>query len=273
MDPRDYADPACPFDASAWRESASPRTPKARLSLAPILERYDAHMARGEKAEAGRVLEDALALARQCGDEKSELSILSELMGYYRQAGSPERGLEAVEKGFALLASLGLEGTATAGTILVNGATALSAAGQPEKALRAYEQAFRCFGQTIPPEDARFAALFNNMAAAYAAAGKPEQAAAHYRGALAVLAHHPDNPDAAVTHINLAQLYAGTDPEKTDVELALAIEALDSPDLIWNEYYAYTCLKCASAFAEFGMDEQMKDMRERAEIIHEHAGD
>ena len=245
MDPRDYTDPACPFDAGAWRESAAPKTPKARLSLAPILEKYDAHMARGEKAEAGRVLEDALALARSFGDEKSELSILSELMGYYRQAGDPARGLEAVERGFALLASLGLEGTATAGTILVNGATALSAAGKPEKALRAYEQAFRCFGQTIPPEDLRYAALFNNMAAA----------------------------DAAITHINLAQLYAETDPDKAQAELALAVEALDSPDIIWNEYYAYTCLKCAAAFAEFSMDEQVKDMQERAEIIHEHAGD
>ena len=272
MDPRDYTDPSCPLDASAWRGNRAQETPKAHLSLAPILAKYDACMARGDKAEAGKVLEDALALAREVGDLSSVLSIQSERMGYFRQAGQPERGLEAVEDGFRLLAQLGLEGTATAGTILVNGATALSAAGQPEKALRYYEQAFRTFGQTIPPEDLRFAALFNNMAAAYAAAGKPEQAARYYRGALAVLAHYPKNPDAAVTHINLAQLYAPSDREKAEEELSLALEALDSPEIIWNEYYAYTCLKCASAFAEFGMTAEVQEMQERAEIIHEHAG-
>ncbi len=271
MDPREYTDPACPFDAGAWREGSAPQALKARLSLAPVLEKYDGLMARGEKAEAGKVLENALALARQYGDQNSELSLLSELMGYYRQAGQSARGVEIVEQGFRLLAQLGLSGTATAGTILINGATALSAAGQPERALRAYEEAFRCYGKTVPPDDLRFAALYNNMAAAYAAAGKPGQAAQHYRGALRVLSHHPENPDAAVTHINLAQLYVH-EPEKARDELACALEALDGPEIIWNEYYAHTCLKCAAAFAEFGMDEQVKEMQERAEIIHEHAG-
>ena len=55
--------------------------------------------------------------------------------------------------------------------------------------------------------------------------------------------------------------------------LADALTALDSPDIIWDTYYAYTCRKCAAAFAEFGMADAVREMEERAEIVHEHAGD
>ena len=272
MEKRDYMDPACPFDTSMWHGGAPPQHGK-KLDVRSALARYDACMARGETAQAGTILEETLAEARACGDRRAELSVLSEQMGYYRQAGAPERGIPAVEAGFALLEELGLHGTVTAGTILTNGATALSAYGQAEKALRYYEEAFRCYGAALAPEDLRFAALMNNMAAAYAAAGQPEQAVRYYRGALRVLAHHPENPDTAVTHINLAQLYAEKDHDAARDELAAALASLDAPEIVWDSYYAYTCRKCAAAFAAFGMDNAVREMKERAEIVHEHAGD
>ncbi len=276
MDTRDYMEPACPFDAGMWRGAPAPAHGET-LDVRPWLARYDAHMARGETAAAGGVLDEALALARARGDRRAELSVLSEQMGYYRQAGAPERGIPAVEAGFALLEELGLSGTVTAGTILTNGATALSAYGQPEKALRCYEEAFRCYGAALAPDDPRFAALMNNMAAAYAAAGQREQAIRYYRGALKVLEAHGGSPDTAVTHINLAQLYAERGAPADDAlaqeELRQALLCLDSPDLIWDGYYAYTCRKCAAAFAAFGMEAAVREMEERAAIVHEHAGD
>lgn len=271
MDRQDYREPACPFDSGMWR-----KTPPAQgsvLDVRPLLARYDACMARGDTVQAGVVLDAALKDARACGDRRAELSILSEQMGYYRQAGAPERGIPAVEAGFSLLDELGLSGTVTAGTILINGATALSAYGQPVRALRYYEEAFRCYSAALAPDDSRFAALMNNMAAAYAASGQQEQAMRYYRGALRVLEHSGGSPDTAVTHVNLAQLYAETDPAAAREELAQALASLDNPDLIWDGYYAYTCRKCAAAFAAFGMEDAVREMEERADIVHEHAGD
>ena len=272
MEKRDYTDPQCPFDTVMWQPAPS-RVEGERLDLRPILSRYDACMARGEKGQAGRILESALAEARTCGDRHGELSILSELMGYYRQAGAPEKGIPVVEQGFALLDALGLAGTVTGGTILINGATALSAYGETRRALRYYEEAFRCYGEALDPEDLRFAGLMNNMAAACAGTGDKAQAIRYYRGALQVLSYHPGSPDAAVTHINLAQLYAGEDDAAARAELRLALECLDDPATVWDEYYAYTCRKCGAAFAAFGMDDAAREMEERAEIVHEHAGD
>ena len=69
--------------------------------------------------------------------------------------------------------------------------------------------------------------------------------------------------DIAVTHVNLAQLLGSRE------EWEAALRALDEPTLIWDEYYAFTCRKCAAAFEEAGMPETAKELRERAEIIHE----
>jgi len=260
MEERDYMESACPFDLSAWRRN--PQKAGYRIDLAAYLAEYDALMARGEKKSAGEILREALQSARNHGDRHSELSILSELMGYCRQAGHREEGMESIESGLSLLRELGLEGSLTAGTILINAATALSSFGEHRRALGNFQEAFRCYGKAMPPDDQRWAALMNNMAAAYEALGEREQAERYYRSALRVQ-QQGGGVDIAVTHINLAQLLNSSE------EWRAAIAALDNPELIWDEYYAFTCRKCAAAFEEAGMPDTAGELRERAEIIHE----
>lgn len=259
MDERDYMEAACPFDGSAWRKT--PQRAGERIDLQAYLARYDAQMARGEKGSAGEVLRAALEAARSCGDRHSELSLQSELMGYCRQAGRREEGMEAIEAGLSLLRELGLEGTLTAGTILINAATALSSFGEHSRALGNFQEAFRCYGKALPPEDQRWAALMNNMAAVYEALGEKSHAERHYRSALHVQ-QQGGGVDTAVTHVNLAQLLGSSE------EWEAALAALDEPTLLWDEYYAFTCRKCAAAFEEVGMAEVAAELRERAEIIH-----
>lgn len=260
MEAQDYMEPACPFDVSGWRQE--PQNAGERIDLGRYLACYDGHMARGEKAEAGDVLRAALAAAREKGDRHSELSLWSELMGYCRQAGLREDGMAAVEAGLALLRELGQEGTLTAGTILINAATALSSFGESQRALGNFQEAFRCYGRALPPDDQRWAALMNNMAACYEALGDRENAEGHYRSALRVQ-QHGGGVDIAVTHVNLAQLLNSRE------EWEAALAALDGPELLWDEYYAFTCRKCAAAFEEGGMEQIAEELRERAEIIHE----
>lgn len=261
MDELDYKEAACPFDVSAWHQEPVPAA-RERIDLRAYLTRYDAHMARGEKGLAGTVLREALAAAEQRGDLHSQLSLHSELMGYCRQAGLREEGIVSIEAGLALLRRLGLEGTLTAGTILINAATALSSFGEHPRALGNFQEAFRCYGKALPPSDQRWAALMNNMAAVYEALGEKENAERHYRSALKVQ-QQGGGVDIAVTHVNLAQMLGSAE------EWAAALNALDEPTLIWDEYYAFTCRKCAAAFEEAGMVDTARELRERAEIIHE----
>lgn len=222
---------------------------------------------RWDEAEALLLLYQARA--REKGDGKTELSLCSELLGFYRQRGQ-EQGFSSVwERTLALLEELGVGGVSR-GTILINGATALVAFGRAEEALPLYQEAFGCYLRGLSPEDERFAALFNNMAAAFQASGAWERAEEHMRMALDVLEKKPHHVDVATTWVNLAQLYARWGREE-EVHTALerAMERFDDPELIWDGYYAHTCRKCAGAFGALGQAERERELLERAEIVYE----
>ena len=217
--------------------------------------------------ELGEHLRKWRGEAQAIGDREGELGILSELMGHYRMLGDRERGLAAVRDGFTLLGKLGIAGSVSAGTILVNGATALQAFGEIDESLNYYKEAFRCYGAYLDPNDWRFAGLLNNMAAAYAAKHDLKYAEAYYRKALDVLKACGNLMDAAVTHVNLAQMYAAEDRNdpRISVELELAVACFDDPAAVHDGYYAHTCRKCASAFGPLGFPEVEEELNWRAD--------
>ena len=184
--------------------------------------------------------------------------------------GDRERGLAAVRDGFALMAALGVAGTVSAGTIYINGATALQAFGEVDEALKYYAEAFRCYSETLDPADWRFAGLLNNMAAAYAEKNDVKRAETYYLKALDVLNACGNRMDAAVTYVNLAQLYRKSDPDDPMIGASLdcAMLCFDDPEVERNGYYAHTCRKCASAFGEMGRAADERELNRRADGFH-----
>lgn len=239
-----------------------------RIPMREIIEECDRLFNAEQTFELGEHLRKWRAEAQTIGDREGELGILSELMGHYRMQGDRERGLAAVRDGFALLGKLGIGGSVSAGTILINGATALQAFGEIDEALNYYKEAFRCYGAHLDPNDWRFAGLLNNMAAAYAAKHDVKYAEAYYRKALDVLKACGNLMDAAVTHVNLAQMYAaeaGPDDPRIAAELDLAVACFDDPEAVHDGYYAHTCRKCASAFGPLGFPEVEEELNWRAD--------
>ena len=238
-----------------------------RIPMQEVIQECDRLFNSEKMVELGEHLRKWREEARRIGDREAELGILSELMGHYRMQGDRERGLMAVRDGFALLGQLGIAGSVTAGTILINGATALQAFGDVDGALNYYKEAFRCYGAHLDPNDWRFAGLLNNMAAAYAAKHDVKYAEAYYRKALDVLKACGNLMDAAVTHVNLAQMYAAEDRNDPRIasELELAVACFDDPAAIHDGYYAHTCRKCASAFGPLGFPEVEEELNWRAD--------
>ena len=245
-------------------------TPPGRIPMPEIIAECDRLFNQERSFELGEHLRKWREEARRLGDREGELSILSELMGHYRMQGDRERGLEAVRDGFTLIGKLGLSGSVSAGTILINGATALQAFGELDDALRYYKEAFRCYGAHLDPNDWRFAGLLNNMAAAYAAKHDAKYAEAYYRKALDVLRACGNLMDAAVTHVNLAQMYAaeGMDAEKVAAELDAAEACFDDHAAVRDGYYAHTCRKCAAAFGPLGRPEYEAELNRRADAYY-----
>jgi len=235
------------------------------IPLADVIKECDRLFNQEKTEELGEYLRFWRRRAAEAGDKKSELSLLSELMGHYRMNGDLERGLPAVREGFALIDELGIGDTAGAGTIYLNGATALQAFGLDGDARKFYQTAERCYRKNLPADDPRFAGLFNNMATSYLDSGDFSGAENCYLKALEILERTGNLMDSAVTCVNLAQLFDARDPEDPKIEeyLDRAMAFFDSPEAVRDGYYAHTCRKCASAFGYFGrfMDEQELNAR------------
>ena len=237
-----------------------------RIPLGEIIKECDRLFNANAKAELGAFLRAWRARAQMTGDFSGELSILNELVGYYRMANDCEHGLAAVNDALALIPKTGISGSLSAGTILLNTATALCAFGETGQALEHYNEASKCYFDNLPEGDVRFAGLYNNMASAYLAMNDLVRAEEYYLQAAEILSSARSIMDLAVTYVNLAQLYfkRNEDAEVVSSILDCAMLCFDDPAAVRDGYYAHTCTKCAGAFGELGRPADEEELLTRA---------
>ncbi len=269
MDKADYEEPQCLLSMDDGGRLAA-ETPRETIPLAGVIAECDRLFAGENMAALGDHLRFWRKKAYECGDRKSELSLLSEMMGYYRMTGDPERGIPAVRDALSLLDELHCGNTVSGGTILLNAATALKAFGHTQESLTYYAAASRAYGRSLPPGDGRFAGLFNNMAAAYLDNGEIRHAEVFYEKALDILKQCGNFPDRAVTYVNLAQLYHRLDPEDPRIEenLRLAMACFDADGAVRDNYYAHSCRKVAPAYGFLGFFMDEAELNRRADEIY-----
>ncbi len=234
----------------------------SEIPLDRVIAKCDHLFNSGKNAEVGLHLRYWLNEAKISGDRKGELTVLSELMGHYRMSNDPARGLAVIADGIKLLDELQLGETVSGGTILINAATALHSFGKYDEAEKIYLQAYRAYTLNLPANDLRFAGLFNNMASVFAAKGDVSTAEAYYFEALEVLKDSGNQPDYAVTLVNIAQL---GNTEYFDRAMAV----FDDPALIRDGYYAHSCLKCVPAFRAAGRECDAETLEKRAGEFYE----
>ena len=109
------------------------------------------------------------------------------------------------------------------------------------------------------------------MAAALDALHRPDEAERYMLRALENQKKRPGDLDLAVTYVNLAQHYAAQDENDARIAACLdkAMERMDSPDAVWEYYYAHTARKIAPSLEALGRADAARDLRERADIIYE----
>ena len=241
-----------------------------RIPLADILKECDKLFNSDRSAELGALLRAYRVKAQELGDRAGELSILNELIGYYRMAGDEQHGVLAVYDGIKLIDELGITKELSAGTIFLNAATALCSFGKTEEALQFYDKAHACYTANLAPGDVRFAGLFNNMASAMAAAGNFSAAEECYFKAVDILSSASSLMDLAVTYVNIAQLYYAKEKDDMMVSSSLdcAMICFNDPTVQQDGYYAHTCRKCAGAFGEMGRKDLEEELLSRAGRIY-----
>ena len=137
-----------------------------------------------------------------------QLSVLNELMGFYRSRGEHAKNKPIIDNALDLAKKMDLVGSEAGTTTLINAATSLRAAGSYERAAEIYSQAIKESSETLKPNDRKLAALHNNLSMLYSETGNMSEAINELNIALEILQKSSIDPstdiDIAATHTNLA---------------------------------------------------------------------
>lgn len=246
-----------------------------------FLQGLDAIFARHAAAsEAAPYLEQAMSDAENAEDDAGLLTVLNETMGFYRSQGWHDKNQWIVQRTIELALRMGLEGSETWATTLINCATAMRAAKQYDQAEDLYMQALQCAENVYPPKDRRIAALHNNLSMLYQETGKAEASEHELREAMRILREASDNPSTDIdlasscTNLALTLLDEGkTDDAHAYADEALAIHATARAQGVDSAHYAAALAGAAQVrFAQQKYGEAAAYYREALNLIEDHYG-
>ena len=272
LEREDYVDPRCALCGKPGEEETVQPVPVGR-----IMDKLREYEDRNDWPGVERHLKYWLAEAEANRDERGQLMLNNELMGYYRKQGKQEQAFAHAEKAAALVEKLGMEDTVTAGTTWVNAGTVREAFGDPVGGLAFFERARENYEKNLPQNDGRLGGLYNNMALSLSVCGRYEEAMNMFRRAIAVMATQENGElEQAITWLNMADATEATlGPENAEetVEdyLDRAEELLNTEHLPRNGYYAFVCEKCAPVFGHYGYFATEAELKKRAEEINDRA--
>ena len=259
----------CRYDGQEKRIKFSPSGKS--IDVRALILQLDSLFAVEDISGAGKLLDEALSEARALGDKTGELSILSELMGFHRRTGDRETAIRVSREGIALVSELNIEKSVSGATVVLNAATTLAGYGETGEAIPLFLEVSRVYAANLDPEDYRFSGLYNNLGTAYVSAGDFDAALPCYKAALSLSERAGNKPEIAVTHVNMAELYArrGDDGSDADVDrhVSAALSVLEAEEKR-DGYYAFTCRKCAPTLAALGYFFDAKKLNERADAIY-----
>lgn len=264
----DYEEACCPLDLH-------PET--VRIPVRRVIERLDEYLSRNDTAAAERHLQYWLSEAEAGNDLQGKLTVLNEQIGLYRKLGRAPEGLACIDAALALTQELGLDGTVSMGTTLINAATACKAFADAARALPLYQKARALYEALLEPDDERLGGLYNNMALTLLELGRFREAETLLEKALDIMSRQPDaQAEMAITCLNLADLAQAefgreAAAERIGAYLQRAEELLDTPELPHDGHYAFVCEKCASVFGDYGWFLTQQELALRAREIYERA--
>lgn len=242
-----------------------------KIDVRRIIEKLDSFFDKNDLPSAGRLLEYWRAEAAVYGDFSGELSIVSEMIGYYRKTGEKEKALEAISRAIELIDGLKNGNTVSAATVYLNAATTMKAFGKAGEAMPLYEKTYNIYKEELDSFDPRFGGFYNNVGLALVDVGETEKAEKAYKAAISVMLKKENGgAEAAITYVNLAHLYEN-DGKREEIEKALdeAEGLLSDETLPRNGYYAFVLSKCAPSFRYFGRESMADNMERQVKEIYE----
>ena len=272
LEKEDYIDPNCVLCGKPGETESAQPVPVGR-----IMDKLREYEDRNDWPAVERHLKYWLAEAEANRDERGQLMLNNELMGYYRKQGKKEEAFAHAEKAAELVEKLGMEDTVTAGTTWVNAGTVREAFGDPVGGLAFFENARANYEKNLPEGDGRLGGLYNNMALSLAVCGRYEEATEMFLKAIEVMKKQENGElEQTITWLNMADaaeaaLGAENAEETVEDYLEKAENLLNTESLPRNGYYAFVCEKCAPVFGHYGWFVTEAELKRRAEEINDRA--
>lgn len=173
-------------------------------SVEEILVGLDRLFSEQRMLEVEPYLQEALKEAMDLGDSSSVITIVNELIGFYRDTSQYEKSIYYCEQILPFMEMRGLKGSIHYATTCLNVANAYRAAGEWSASLKYYEEVKSVYDRMLTPTDSLYASYFNNLSLLYQEMGDFEKAAECLKTALVIIEAYGDIIKVAITCSNLA---------------------------------------------------------------------
>lgn len=195
-----------------------------------VLEGLDDIFARKQMNQVEPYLQSHLKSFMESGDASGVITVVNELIGFYRSMGEHEKSMFYCGQILSFLEMCKLKGTVPYATTLLNVATANRAAGKSQEAMEYYKQVESIYIEHLEKTDYRFAGLYNNLSILYEETGAYEKAVEVLEKALKIIELYGEQTriELATTYTNLAACYmkqAQSDMDNTSAERLKKVEA------------------------------------------------
>lgn len=178
------------------------------MKIDKVLDELEQLFTLGQMNRIEDFLKEQIEIATKEKDGNACLTLLNELIGFYRVTTRFPEALQTIEEIQALLVQMDLQETTGAGTSWLNIATLYRAMGRFQDAAACYKKAEAIYEKQLEPDDYRMAGLYNNYSLYYQETDHYELAVSYQEKALAVICRLPDTlVQQAVSHTNLGQVY------------------------------------------------------------------
>ncbi|MBS6763634.1 MAG: tetratricopeptide repeat protein [Clostridium sp.] len=222
------------------------------MEIKKILDKSDELFAKGKSKEGCEYLEDSLKTARSESDWASQLTILNELMGYYRSISHLDQAWEYAYEALEIVMQHKLDETLAGMTTYLNVANIYRASGQVDKAMELYLQVEKVYKRENLEVDYRLGGLYNNMSVASLEAGRLQDAVKYGEQAVKVLEQVPNSADERATvYGNLAGAFLRVeqpDFERVQSYLDQAVELFEKECDNSPHYCGVLAMKAYTAY-------------------------
>jgi len=248
-----------------------------KIPINQILEKLDYYLDKKNGSAAKDLLLYWLNEARSIKDLGGEVSILNELMGFFRLNNIKDEALLYSDYALKLVDDPTFENPIQKATTYLNAGTVKKTFNMTKDSILLYQKAYDIYTLSLPKNDPKMAALLNNYALALVDNSEFTKALDFYTSAISILStQNTSNAllEAAITYLNIASLYEKKEgpidsASQIDNCLLKAWELLSSNRVTRNSYFAFVCSKCSSGFRYFGYFTNAKALEDWASDYYE----